>query len=164
MMRFVQSYAHAHTHAYPRTPMRIRTCAWTLAARQSVQSILGRGYPCSLCPRRFETSGDAASYARAHAHPRPHTYACGRTLVARSSRQTMIGGGGGGSLQTLSSEERLRIAPFLTVLGERERERASERASERERAREREREKERGRERGRDRERASMVSQGGRGV
>jgi len=67
-------------------------------------------------------------------------------------------------LQTLSSEERLRIAPFLTVLGERERERASERASERERAREREREKERGRERGRDRERASMVSQGGRGV
>jgi len=51
------------------------------------------------------------------------------------------GGGGGLSLQTLSSEERLRHAPFLTVLGERDRE--SERASERAREREREREKER---------------------
>jgi hypothetical protein len=28
------------------------------------------------------------------AHPRPCAYACGRTLVARSSKQTMIGGGG----------------------------------------------------------------------
>jgi hypothetical protein len=37
-----------------------------------------------------------------------------RTLAARSNRQTMIGGGL--SLQTLSSEERLIRAPFLTVL------------------------------------------------
>ena len=57
----------------------------------------------------------STSYARAHAHTRPRAYACGRTLAARSSRQTMLGGGL--SLQTLSSEERLRCAPFLTVLG-----------------------------------------------
>ena len=44
-------------------------------------------------------------------------------------------------------EERLRRAPFLTVLGERERERESERSSEREREREREKEGERERER-----------------
>ena len=57
----------------------------------------------------------STSYARAQAHTRPRAYACGRTLAARSSRQTMLGGGL--SLQTLSSEERLRCAPFLTVLG-----------------------------------------------
>ena len=50
-----------------------------------------------------------------YTHTRPRAYTCGRILAARSSRQTMIGGGL--SLQTLSSEERLRHAPFLTVLG-----------------------------------------------
>ena len=68
----------------------------------------------------------STSYARAHAHTRPRAYACGRTLASRLSTQTMLGGEEL-SLQTLSSEERLRHAPFLTVLGERERERERER-------------------------------------
>jgi len=53
------------------------------------------------------------AYARAHAHPRPRAYACGRTLAARSSRQSILGGGL--SLQTPSSEERLRRTP-ITLL------------------------------------------------
>jgi hypothetical protein len=63
-MRCVQSYARAHTHAYPHTPMRIRT--------------------------------------------RTHT----RSLFKQTEHRR-----GGVSLQTLSSEERLRRAPFLTDLG-----------------------------------------------
>ena len=62
MMRFVQSYARAHTHAYPHTRIRMRT----------------------------------------------HT----RILFKQTEHRR-----GGVSLQTLSSEERLRRAPFLTVLG-----------------------------------------------
>ena len=49
--------------------------------------------------------------ARERTHTCPRAYAYIRTLAARSSRQ------GGLSLETLSSEERLRCAPFLTVLG-----------------------------------------------
>jgi len=48
MMRFVQSYARAHTHAYPQTC----ACVRTLAARPSRQSILGGDCPCRLCPVR----------------------------------------------------------------------------------------------------------------
>ena len=51
---------------------------------------------------------------------------------------------GGLTLPTLSSDERRRRVPFLTVLGERPSERASERERERERKRERARESERG--------------------
>ena len=63
MMRFVQSYARAHAHAYPHTPMRI----------------------------------------------------CQRTHIGSSREQTEHSRGGL-TLQTLSSEERLRHAPFLTNL------------------------------------------------
>ena len=68
--------------------------------------------------------------ARAHAHAYPHTPTriCMRTYTCSSFKETEHWRGGL-SLRILSSEERLRRAPFLTVLGERERE--SERAIER---------------------------------
>ena len=71
-----------------------------------------------------------AIYARAHAHSYPHTPTriCMRTHTCSSFKETEHWRGGL-SLQILSSKERLRRAPFLTVLGERERE--SERAIER---------------------------------
>ena len=71
-----------------------------------------------------------AIYARAHAHAYPHTPTriCMRTHTCSSFKETDHWRGGL-SLQILSSKERLRRAPFLTVLGERER--ASERAIER---------------------------------
>jgi hypothetical protein len=70
-----------------------------------------------------------------------------RTYTCTSFKQADHDRGGGGlSLQTLSSEERLRLAPFLTVLGERERERERERENKRERASERVIERERERE------------------
>ncbi len=71
-----------------------------------------------------------AIYARAHAHAYPHTPTriCMRTYTCSSFKETEHWRGGL-SLRILSSEERLRRAPFLTVLGERERE--SERAIER---------------------------------
>ena len=104
-----------------------------------------------------------AIYARAHAHAYPHTPTriCMRTHTCSSFKKTEHWRGGL-SLQILSSEERLRRAPFLTVLGERERE--SERAIERASERASERERERRRERARERERASVVPQGGSGV
>jgi hypothetical protein len=58
------------------------------------------------------------SYARAYAHAYPHTPTRirMRTHTCSSFKQTEHARGGL-SLQTLSSEERLRCAPFLTVLG-----------------------------------------------
>ena len=47
------SHDHAHTHSH------------ALAVRQSVQSILGGGIPCSLRPRRRETSRDAPPFLEA---------------------------------------------------------------------------------------------------
>ena len=57
------------------------------------------------------------SYARTHAHAYPHTpmRICPRTHIGSSREQTEHSRGGL-TLQTLSSEERLRRAPFLTIL------------------------------------------------
>ena len=58
------------------------------------------------------------SYARAHAHAYPHTPTRIRMRTHTCSSFKQTGHCRGGlSLQTLSSEERLRRAPFLTVLG-----------------------------------------------
>ena len=59
-----------------------------------------------------------AIYARAHAHAYPHTPTRIRMRTHTCSSFKQTGHCRGGlSLQTLSSEERLRCAPFLTVLG-----------------------------------------------
>ena len=50
--------------------------------------------PSQLCLIKRIGTSYARAHAHPHAHPRPRAYACGRTLAARSSRQTMIGGGG----------------------------------------------------------------------
>ena len=58
------------------------------------------------------------SYARAHAYAYPHTPTRIRMRTHTCSSFEQTGHCRGGlSLQTLSSEERLRHAPFLTVLG-----------------------------------------------
>jgi hypothetical protein len=58
------------------------------------------------------------SYARAHAHAYPHTPTRIRMRTHTCSSFKQTGHCRGAlSLQTLSSEERLRRAPFLTVLG-----------------------------------------------
>jgi len=84
-------------------------------------SVLTSEYKFIGCIQDHKLEAFKNDYCPTHAHTHTHTrtrpraYACGRTLAARSSRQSILGGGL--SLQTVSSEERLRCAPFLTVRG-----------------------------------------------
>ena len=92
--KFKVSYLNLdiHTRTRPRAYARART----LAARQSVQSMLG-GYPCSLCPRPGETSGDACL--------------CDFVTVIAAH----VGGHGWGSPRTRSYPELLRVTGPLAV-------------------------------------------------
>ena len=51
MMRFVQSYARAHAHAYPYTPTRIHMSTHTCSSSKQTEHSSG-GCPCRLCPVR----------------------------------------------------------------------------------------------------------------
>ena len=50
-MRFVQSYARAHAHAYPYTPTRIHMSTHTCSSSKQTEHSRG-GCPCRLCPMR----------------------------------------------------------------------------------------------------------------
>ena len=60
---FFKSYARAHVSVYPHTPTRIRTRTHIGSSSERTEHSR-RGHPCSLRPRRRETSADALPFPK----------------------------------------------------------------------------------------------------
>ncbi len=77
---FFKSYAREHVSVYPHTPTRIRTRTHIGSSSERTEHSR-RGHPCSLRPRRRETSADALPFPKvlsthriSRSGPRPPTF------------------------------------------------------------------------------------------
>ena len=84
MMRFVQSYARAHAHAYPHTPTRIHMRTHTCSSFKQTEHTRGGIVPANSV--LFDKTNMYFLRTRAYSHMPVRA----RTLVARES---ILGGG-----------------------------------------------------------------------